>query len=195
MNKIKQLKKSKNLTLNEIIFLIEDYETKNQNKKISKKDYKELMFLYWLYKKTIHNEALQLNYAIKNKIGSCPSIPNLKTYCNNDKNKIAHIEKNQTNFGVKKIFQNLYITTYEHPQKQNKTKNKKQVIVKKNFNNDIKEVEIKKNKTKQDNFYQDIKNEVLPYIQTLLNNGYDLQYIDNYIKENSFGVLSLADFI
>ena len=195
MSKIEQLKKCKNLTLMEVYNLLCNYNYKYEQtqKRISKKDFKEYTFLTWLYNKLIHNEANILQNIDNNKIGILPKIPNLKTYCNNDKNKIAHREKNQTTYGVKRIFQNLYITTYEKPLKQNKTKNKKQVIIKKNFNDDI----IKKQNNIQP-FDDVIKREnetAHKLFNKLVKRGYSYGQAIEKINNNSSTQYNILEFI
>lgn len=185
---MKKEKKQK-LSLQEVSFLLDDIKRKNLGKKISKKDYKQFMWLTWLYSKLIKQEAKQLLQVDKNKIGHCPSIPHKHTRCNNDKYELYQREKNDTSYYID--YYGLDVD-YTKPRKTNKKQLKK---VNKKYENNLKLLpKIEKVKT-TDKFYQDIKKECEPYIKMLINSGYSLQYIDDYIKTHSFGVFNLTDFI
>ena len=182
---VKQFK-AKDLTLVEVYNLLCDYNRKYEQsqERITKKDFKEYTFLLWLKDRLLKKEVSILQDVYKNKIGYCPSIPNLKTYCNNDKIKIAKREKNKTSYGVKKIFQNLYVTTYEKPLKQNKIKTKKQVIIKKNFDNDI--VEKQNNVKPYDNIIKQENNTAHKLFDRLVKSGYSYgQAIDKLNSDNA----------
>ena len=190
MNKIKQLKKSKNLTLLEVYNLLCDYNFKYEQaqKRISKKDFKEYTFLLWLKDKLLKKECKELLQADK-KIGYCPKIPHKKTRCNNDKYEIYKRQRNNAPY-----YYDYFGLDVDYKKPPKKIKFLKQVKTKK-YENNLKILPKKEVIKTNDNFYQDIKKECEPYIKTLLNNGYDLQYIDDYIKQHSFNVLSLTDFI